>query len=73
MFILIIMFPLLSAIICGFFGNWIGYKGATIFSSTLIFTTFLFSACTFCRVGLRSNPKYIDLGSWIQSGNLHVD
>jgi len=59
----IIFLPILSAILCGFFGRLLGYSGAKLVSTTLISTTCLLSYYAFYVVGFLKNPYYVVLGS----------
>lgn len=73
MYLSIILLPLLSAILCGFFGRYFGSKGTRIISIHLMLPVFFFSLNAFYNVGFLKNPYYINMGSWIQSDFLQVD
>ena len=59
MYILVLFFPLLSAIISGLFGRKIGTKGAGIFTSSFIVISVVISCCIFYEVALNSSDTYI--------------
>jgi NADH-ubiquinone oxidoreductase chain 5 len=65
MYLIIIFLPLLSAISSGFFGYFIGRKGASILTTSCIGITFLLSCFSFYEVGLMGSNCYITLFSWI--------
>ena len=66
--ILILLLPLFSALILGFFGRIIGYKGAMFFSTFLLSLTLIFCVKTFYTIGICSNSFIINLSTWIHSG-----
>ena len=70
MYILVLYLPLISAIVVGLFGRFLGKKGATVLSTTCIGLAFLVSAFAFyevCLLGLKSS---IQLCLWFDSGLL---
>lgn len=70
MYFVIILVPLVSALISGFGGRWLGCYGTSVFSTSLIFTNFLFSALIFFEVNLAGSPVFLVISPWIQSGLL---
>ena len=73
MLLSIIFIPILSALLCGFLGRFLGYYGAKILSTMLITWTCILSWYAFYTVGLLKNPHYILLGSWINSDLFYVN
>jgi NADH:ubiquinone oxidoreductase subunit 5 (subunit L)/multisubunit Na+/H+ antiporter MnhA subunit len=73
MYLLIVILPLLSAILAGFFGRYIGEKGSVILTTTLIMITGLISIMAFFSVGVEGNPVYFKVTTWIDSANFMVD
>jgi len=73
MYLLIVILPLLSAIGAGFFGRFIGEKGAVILTTTSIGITALMSLIAFYSVGICGNPVYFKVATWIDSANFIVD
>lgn len=69
----IILLPLLSSIACGFFGRLLGYSGSKVLSTSIIGFTFLLSIFSFYSVGLKQDPTYITICSWIKSDLLQVN
>ena len=72
MYLLIVLLPLISAIVAGFFGRYIGKKGAQIITTSLIFLTAILSMIAFYEVALNANPCYITLITWIDSELLYA-
>jgi len=68
MYILVLFIPLLSAIIAGLFGRFIGEKGAGIITTSCIFITAFLSWTIFYEVGVCNTVTYIQLWNWITSG-----
>lgn len=73
MYLLIVILPLLSAIGAGFFGRFIGEKGAVILTTTSIGVTAIISLIAFYSVGICGNPVYFKVATWIDSANFIVD
>jgi proton-translocating NADH-quinone oxidoreductase chain L len=71
--IFIIIIPLMSSILCGFCGKFIGYRGATLLSTCSLGITFMLSVYSLYVVGFLKHPFYITYGYWIRSDTLHVD
>ena len=61
MYILVLFVPLLSAVISGLFGRIIGTRGAGIFTSSCIVTSFIISCFIFYETTLNVSPVYIKL------------
>ena len=73
MYLLIVFLPLLSSLIAGFFGRYLGPKGSSILTVSFLILTFLFSLCSFYEVAILNCPTYIKLVSWIDSEMLNID
>lgn len=67
MYILVLFVPLLSAVISGLFGRIIGTRGAGIFTSSCIVTSFIISCFIFYETTLNVSPVYIKLWRWFDS------
>jgi len=63
MYIQIILIPLLSAIVCGLGGKFIGYRGSKVISTISLIYTCLLSFIAFYSVGLLKAPYYLTLGT----------
>ena len=72
MYLLVIFFPIISAFILGFFGRFIGDKGAAIISTTCIFLAFLTSLLIFYEVALLNSVCLIKITPWFDVGLLNV-
>ena len=73
MYFLIVVLPLLSAVGAGFFGRFIGEKGAVLLTTTSLFFTSFLSFISFQSVGILNNPVYFKIGPWIDSENFIVN
>nr|YP_009295537.1 NADH dehydrogenase subunit 5 [Mastocarpus papillatus]AOL58021.1 NADH dehydrogenase subunit 5 [Mastocarpus papillatus] len=72
MYLLILMLPLLGALISGFGGRWLGYKGANTFSTLCVLVAMIFSVFAFCEIGLSGTVCHIHLSTWVESGILSI-
>ena len=72
MYLLILFLPLCGSLFAGLFGHKIGPFGATRITTLCILFTCIFSFISFFDVALASNPVYIQLTSWINSGIFDV-
>jgi NADH:ubiquinone oxidoreductase subunit 5 (subunit L)/multisubunit Na+/H+ antiporter MnhA subunit len=61
MYILVLLFPLLSAIISGLLGRKIGTRGAGILTSSCMVLSAAVSGCIFYEVILNLSTTYIKL------------
>lgn len=66
-YILVLLMPLLSAIISGFFGRKIGTKGAGVLTSCCIVISTIVSCYIFYETVLNSSVTYIKLWKWFDS------
>ena len=73
MYISIILFPLFSSLLVGFFGRFIGYKGCNIIAVSFIGISFLLSLLIFKEISLGGNESLITLFNWFSVGLLKVD
>jgi len=71
MYLSIIVFPLLSSILCGFFGRRLGYEGVKIFSCSMLLLSCFSSIYCFVEVVYLESPTIINLWSWFDLGMLH--
>lgn len=70
MHLLILVFPLLSFLICLGFGRKVGEVGSSYLSSTLILFSFVLSVYGFSKSLVYNNLEYINLGDWFSGGFL---
>ena len=68
MYILVLLFPLLSFLIVGLGGRWLGKKGAALLSVGLIGCSFLISTLAFYEVGVIGSCSRIQLLEWFSCG-----
>nr|WQF69694.1 NADH dehydrogenase subunit 5 [Ceramothamnion sp.] len=73
MYFSIILFPLLSTLLCGFGGRWIGRYGASLLSSTFILINFIISTFIFFEVNICDSPVLLNVSSWLISELLHLN
>lgn len=73
MYLLIIFLPLLSSLISGLFGRYLGPKGSSILTVSFLILTFFLSLFSFYEVAMLNCPTYIKLISWIDSELLNID
>ena len=67
-----IFLPLLGAFIAGFFGRWIGDRGAQIVSCAGVGIAAVFGVALFFQVALNGHDVTTDLFTWIDTGDLQV-
>lgn len=70
--VLAVLSPLLGALIAGIFGKQIGDKGAQFITCFLMTVAALSSLLLFHEVNMGSDPRTVELFTWISSGSLHV-
>lgn len=71
-FVAAIFLPLLGSIVAGFFGRFIGDRGAQLVTCTLLGISAACSALIFKDVAIDGNAVTITLLHWLQSGSLDV-
>ncbi len=67
MYLSLIFLPLLGSLLAGFFGRFLGFRGAAGVSLFSVFTSFLMSCIAFYEVALSGSGCYIKLSSWFVS------
>lgn len=72
MYLTIIILPLLSSIVSGFFGRKVGVTGSHLIACISVVLTTLLSIVSFFEVGINNISVYIKLFSWIDSESLNV-
>jgi NADH-quinone oxidoreductase subunit L len=68
----IIFLPLIACFIAGFFGRWIGDRGAQLVTSGAVVTSALLSMVAFNQVAIGHAPVHVPLFDWIVSGSFVV-
>lgn len=72
MYITIVLLPLLSAIVAGFFGRFIGSKGAQFITTSSVGLAFILSCIAFYEVALSGSPCYVTLFPWMDSEMFYI-
>ncbi len=75
MYSIIVFLPLLGALIAGFFGRWIGARGAGILTSAFLAVSAVLSIWALYSVGLNAHEPHmerIEVLRWVTSGALDV-
>ena len=67
MYLFLISLPLLGSLLAGFFGRFLGFRGACLITTLSVFASFLMSCIAFYEVALSSCGCYIRLSSWFVS------
>ena len=70
MYVLVVFIPLMSALVVGFLGRFLGRSGSAILSTSLIGLTLLLSCFIFFEVGLGGTKSNIKLCDWLDVGLL---
>ena len=73
MLFLIIFNPILSFVLNGFFGRFLGHLGTRFFSTLLLFSNFIFVLYCFFKMSITSENYTLNLGTWISSGLFSVE
>jgi proton-translocating NADH-quinone oxidoreductase chain L len=68
MLLSIIITPLIVFLVLGFFGRFLGHKGAAIIAPGFMVGNALFSFVAFYQIGILGHFTYICLGTWIDCG-----
>ncbi|BBK42834.1 NADH:ubiquinone oxidoreductase subunit L [Allostella vacuolata] len=72
MFAAAIFLPLLGAIVAGFFGRWIGDRGAQIVTCAGLLASMVLGWFILYSVGFRGEARTVELFTWISSGAFEV-
>ncbi len=73
MFAAAIFLPLLGAIVAGFFGRWIGDRGAQIVTCGALLISMLLGWFILYTVGFQGEARTVELFTWISSGALEAN
>ena len=72
MYLLIPFLPLVSALLAGLGGRFIGAKNAAYVTTSLVALTFLTAFSCFINIGLKGESVAIKLGDWFTCGLLEL-
>ena len=67
-----IFLPLLAAFITGFFGRWIGDRGAQLVTCSAMALSAVLGIVLFFDVAIAGHNRIVDLFTWIDTGDLQV-
>ena len=67
-----IFLPLLAAFTAGFFGRWIGDRGAQLVTCGAMVLAAVLGCALFWSVAVNGNVRTIDIFTWINTGDLQV-
>ena len=67
MYLLIVLLPLLGSIAAGFFGRFLGFRGAAIITVSCVLASSFLSCIAFYEVALSGSPCYLKLAPWFFS------
>ena len=73
MYLLIVFLPLLSFVLSGIFGRFLGFLGTAALTLSSLFKAFLFSMQAFYKVLIKGFIVNIKLTSWVTCEVFHVD
>ena len=73
MYSAIVFMPLIGALLAGFFGRWLGAKGAGALTSALLSASAVLSWIALYRVGLTGEDLRVPILEWVTSGDLHAN
>ncbi|HKT20936.1 MAG TPA: NADH-quinone oxidoreductase subunit L [Stellaceae bacterium] len=68
-----VFLPLVGSIIAGFFGRWIGDRGAQLVTCLALALAAVFGCLVFVDVAVHGQSRVIDLFNWIDTGDLQVE
>ncbi|HLI22121.1 MAG TPA: NADH-quinone oxidoreductase subunit L [Stellaceae bacterium] len=68
-----IFLPLIASIIAGFFGRWIGDRGAQLVTCLAVLASAALGVAIFVQVALGGHSLTVDLFNWMDTGDLQVD
>lgn len=67
MYLIIIFLPLLASLVTGFFGRFLGYRGAALLATSSVFLSAILSFLAFYEVALSGSNCSIELSPWFLS------
>nr|YP_004599017.1 NADH dehydrogenase subunit 5 [Saccharina japonica x Saccharina latissima]APZ83020.1 NADH dehydrogenase subunit 5 [Saccharina japonica]AEH43386.1 NADH dehydrogenase subunit 5 [Saccharina japonica x Saccharina latissima]QBA19465.1 NADH dehydrogenase subunit 5 [Saccharina japonica x Saccharina latissima]QIA95827.1 NADH dehydrogenase subunit 5 [Saccharina japonica x Saccharina latissima]QIA95865.1 NADH dehydrogenase subunit 5 [Saccharina japonica x Saccharina latissima] len=73
MYLNIVFLPLLGSLVAGFFGRFLGGRGAGLVTISCICLSFFLSGLAFYEVGLGGSSTYLYLMPWLECDSFHVD
>jgi len=68
-----VFLPLIGSIIAGFFGRWIGDRGAQLVTCLALVVAAAFGIVLFVEVAVHGQSRVVDLFNWMDTGDLQVE
>ena len=68
-----IFLPLIAAIIAGFFGRWIGDRGAQLVTCAAVLISAVLAIVIYFQVAIGGQAVTVDLFNWMDTGDLQVE
>jgi NADH-quinone oxidoreductase subunit L len=68
-----IFLPLIASIIAGFFGRWIGDRGAQLVTCAAVLISAVLAIVIFFQVAIGGQAVTVDLFNWMDTGDLQVE
>ncbi len=68
-----VFLPLIGAIIAGFFGRWIGDRGAQLVTCLALVVAAIFGVVLFVEVAVHGQSRVVDLFNWMDTGDLQIE
>jgi len=68
-----IFLPLIASIIAGFFGRWIGDRGAQLVTCAAVLISAVLAIFIFFQVAIGGQAVTVDLFNWMDTGDLQVE
>ena len=73
MYLLLILIPLFSSSVIGFFGRWLGFKGTYLISILSTLLTLILTLIGIYEIVLQHSECYIQMGPWITFDQFNID
>ncbi len=68
-----VFLPLVGSIIAGFFGRWIGDRGAQLVTCLALLIAAAFGVTLFVEVAIHGQSRVVDLFNWMDTGDLQIE
>ena len=68
-----IFLPLIASIIAGFFGRWIGDRGAQLVTCAAVLISAVLAIVIFFQIAIGGQAVTVDLFNWMDTGDLQVE
>ncbi|HEV8014361.1 MAG TPA: NADH-quinone oxidoreductase subunit L [Stellaceae bacterium] len=68
-----IFLPLIASIIAGFFGRWIGDRGAQLVTCVAVLASAVLAVVIYVQIALGGQSLTVDLFNWMDTGDLQIE